>query len=162
MNTLIKLSEQLVESLKKNKLHITTVESCTGGGMANWITNVSGASEVMKDSFITYSNEAKVALGVSEFVIKNHTVYSIETSLEMAKSGINRSVKANVGVGITGSLSRIDPVNENSIPGEVYISVVKGDEAISDKLQLVDCGARWEIKDKVIEKALEMAIQILD
>lgn len=162
MNTLINLSEQLVENLKKNKLYITTVESCTGGGLANWITNISGASEVMKYSFITYSNEAKIALGVSKSVIDEHTVYSIETSIEMAKAGINRSEKANIGVGITGSLSRVDPANKNSIPGEVYISVVKSNVVISEKLELKDCGTRWEIKDQVIEKALEMAIEILN
>ena len=161
MNTLIELSEQLVKILKENELFITTVESCTGGGVANWITNISGASEVMKDSFITYSNEAKIALGVPEAVIDDFTVYSIETSLEMAKAGICSSIKADVGIGITGSISRIDPENPNSTPGEVYISVVSKDNALSEKFVFSDTGERWEVKDRAIENALKMAINII-
>jgi nicotinamide mononucleotide (NMN) deamidase PncC len=46
--------KEIIEILTKNKETISTMESCTGGGIANAITNVEGASEVLKFSAITY------------------------------------------------------------------------------------------------------------
>ena len=51
--------EEIIEKLIKNNKTISTMESCTGGGVANAITNISGASEVLKFSAVTYSNELK-------------------------------------------------------------------------------------------------------
>ena len=51
---------KLVVKLTKNKKTIATMESCTGGGVANIITNIPGASEVLKFSAVTYSNEYKI------------------------------------------------------------------------------------------------------
>ena len=57
-------AERLIALLAARNLYISTVESCTGGALVNAITSISGASDVLKDSYITYSNEAKIALGV--------------------------------------------------------------------------------------------------
>ena len=120
-----------VKVLKENGRIITFVESCTGGGMANAITNIQGSSEVLKDSFVTYSNEAKIALGVPQDVIDMYSVYSQACATAMALAGLEKSVGANIAVGITGSFSRVDPYNpENSNPGETHLAVVwydKGD-----------------------------------
>ena len=67
--------EMLVKKLTKNKKTIATMESCTGGGLASEITNISGASEILKKSYVTYCNEAKIELGVPKEVIEKHTVY---------------------------------------------------------------------------------------
>ena len=56
--------EEIVKKLIEKKLTISTMESCTGGGIANEITNISGASEVLKVSYVTYSNEAKIKLNI--------------------------------------------------------------------------------------------------
>lgn len=69
------LASQVVNKLRQDGLFITTVESCTGGGLANAITNISGASEVIKGAFVTYSNEQKIALGVPQEIIDKYTVY---------------------------------------------------------------------------------------
>ena len=78
--------EEIVKKLIEKKLTISTMESCTGGGIANEITNISGASEVLKVSYVTYSNEAKIKFGVPEKIIEKYTVYSKETAIEMAKA----------------------------------------------------------------------------
>ncbi|GIC75631.1 CinA family protein [Moritella sp. F3] len=161
MSNLLELSEQLVKALKEQKLFITTVESCTGGGVANCITNISGASEVMFDSSITYSNEAKIALGVPKKIIEEFTVYSMETAIAMARAGIQYSSKADIGVGVTGSLSRLDPTNASSTLGIVYIAVVSGDIVLRERFEILDASERWEDKDKVIKKTLEMIIEIV-
>ena len=77
--------KKLVEELIKNKKTISTMESCTGGGVANAITNIEGASEVLKFSAVTYSNEYKIKMGVSSDVIDEYSVYSMETAHEMSK-----------------------------------------------------------------------------
>ena len=98
---------KVVELLIKNNKTISTMESCTGGALVNAITNIPGASEVLKFSAITYSNEYKIKLGVDSKIIDKYTVYSIETADEMSKV-ISNYTNSNYGVGITGKLSRPD------------------------------------------------------
>ena len=95
------MCEKIVEKLKKQNKTIAFMESCTGGLLANSITNVSGASEIIKISLVTYSNEYKIKFGVDKNVIEKYTVYSAETAKEMAKNVANFA-NSNIGVGITG------------------------------------------------------------
>jgi len=162
MSNLLLQVERLVETLTKRKLFITTVESCTGGGMANSITNVSGASGVMLGARVTYSTEEKIALGISQELIEEHTVYSSETAVAMAEAGIKTAVRADIAVGITGSITRVDPANPGSKPGEVYIAVVFKDKLLSEKFIFADDGERWEIKERAIMEALKMVFEILE
>lgn len=158
---LLQLAARVVQVLAEKNLFIVTVESCTGGGLANAITNIAGASEVMKAGFITYSNEQKVALGVPVEVIERFTVYSLEVAEAMAKAGLRAAVCADIGVGITGSITRVDPANPNSQPGEVYIAVCQGEKTISRKFVFNDEGERWEVKERAIEAALRMVLEIV-
>ena len=80
------------------------MESCTGGGVANAITNIEGASSVLKYSAVTYSNEFKIKMGVSQDVIDKYSVYSKETAREMAYN-IAKFSNSDLGVGITGRLT---------------------------------------------------------
>ena len=58
------------------------MESCTGGGMANAITNIAGSSDVLKFSAVTYSNEFKIKMGVNKSTIDKFSVYSMEVARE--------------------------------------------------------------------------------
>ena len=155
------LSEDLVLKLKSKDLYITTVESCTGGGLAYYITNIPGTSDVMKDSFVTYSNEAKIALGVSAEIIKKYTVYSEETAQAMAEVGLKQSVCADISVGITGSISRADPNNPNSIPGTVYFAIKSKNKIISKTLN-ISAERRFEVKQKIIKEVLQTILEFLN
>lgn len=155
------LAAKVVRELRRRKLFITTVESCTGGGLANAITNIPGASDVIKAGFITYSNEQKIILGVPAKLIKRYTVYSSEVAESMAVVGLRIAAKSDVGVGITGSISRVDPVNPNSQPGVAYIAVKHGKKINSRKFVFKDVSARWRVKERIIEKALEMILETL-
>ena len=99
--------KEIIEILTKNKETISTMESCTGGGIANAITNVEGASEVLKFSAITYSNEYKIKMGISKETIDTYTVYSKEVANEMSKC-ISNYTNSDYGVGVTGKLNRVD------------------------------------------------------
>lgn len=97
------LNEKIVKILKEKNKTISFMESCTGGFLANEITNVAGASNVLKVSLVTYSNEYKEKFGVSKNIIDKYTVYSKETAIEMAKNVVKFS-NADYGIGITGEL----------------------------------------------------------
>ena len=64
------LVKQLIKKLKTRKLFLGVMESCTGGGLANVITNLAGASEVFKGGIVAYSTEVKIKFGVPEKLIK--------------------------------------------------------------------------------------------
>ena len=109
---------------------ISTMESCTGGEVASMITNVDGAGEVLKFSAVTYSNEFKIKMGVSEDIIDKYTVYSAPTAREMSKK-ITDFTLSNYGVGITGRINRMDEFNpiggNDSI---IYISIYDRDKDV--------------------------------
>lgn len=118
--------KEIVETLTKMKKTISTMESCTGGALANLITNVEGASEVLRFSAVTYSNEFKIKMGVNESIIDEYSVYSIETAMEMSKN-ISKFTNSNYGIGITGKLNKKDNNNLYGDDNKVYISIYDSD-----------------------------------
>ena len=114
--------QNVIEYLIKKRKTISTMESCTGGAIANAITNIPGASEVFMYSAVTYSNDYKVKMGVSASIIDKYTVYSEEVAKEMSKV-ISNYTNSNYGVGVTGKLNRADINNPYGQDNLVYISV---------------------------------------
>ena len=114
--------QEIVEKLIKLNKTISTMESCTGGGVVNAITNIPGASEVLKFSAVTYSNEFKIKMGVAANIIEKYTVYSSETATEMSKN-ISLFTNSSYGIGITGKLNRQDKNNKFGSNNKVYISI---------------------------------------
>lgn len=158
------LAVQLVDRLQKGGFLITTVESCTGGALANAITNVPGSGDVFKHGFVTYSNEAKIALGVPETTIQKHSVYSPQTALAMAVAGgQNSAVNARITVGITGTLNRTDPDNpESSQIGDVYIAIVRSGNPIhQEKLVIPTSLSRSDAKAFVVTHVLKKILELV-
>ena len=114
--------KEIIEILTQNKETISTMESCTGGYIVSAITNIEGASEVLKYSAITYSNEYKIKMGVPKEIIDKYTVYSVEVANEMSKT-ISEYTNSNYGIGITGKLNRVDKYNPFGEDNIVYISI---------------------------------------
>lgn len=114
--------EKLTRLFIEDKRTITTMESCTSGQVASLITDTEGASAALKGAFVTYSNEAKIAAGVPSDVIDRYGVYSAQTAAAMSDA-CRLAMKADVGVGITGSFGNADPNNADSVPGQVYFAV---------------------------------------
>ena len=114
---------ELTKLLIEKGLTITTMESCTSGQVASLITDTEGSSAVLKGAFVSYSNEAKLKLGVPKQVIEKYTVYSEMTAVHMA-AACQRAFDARIGVGITGTTGNVDPANADaSSPGRVYFAV---------------------------------------
>lgn len=98
----ISLEKLIIDELYKRKYTISCAESCTGGMIISRLIGVSGASNVINESYVTYSNEAKIRiLGVSKETIDKYTVTSLEVADEMAK-GLKRISKSNVCLSVTG------------------------------------------------------------
>lgn len=154
--------EKVVKRLIELKKTISTMESCTGGGVANAITNVEGASEILKFSAVTYSNEYKIKMGVSSEVIDKYSVYSMETANEMSKN-ISLFTNSNYGVGITGKINRID---KNNLYGEdniIYISIYDrdNDKYYNKKIKAID-DVRSKNKEMIIRIIEEELLNIIE
>ena len=101
-NNNIKLNEKIVNKYAENHMTIATAESCTGGMVASSIVEIPGASDVLKQSLITYCNDAKMKLlGVNEDVIKAYTEVSGQVAIEMAE-GVCAWAGSDVGISVTG------------------------------------------------------------
>ena len=153
--------KELVELLIEKKKTISTLESCTGGGVANAITNIEGASEILKFSAVTYSNEYKIKMGVSSEVIDKYSVYSEECSIEMSKN-ISAFAGSDFGVGITGKLNRVDINNPFGEDNQVFISIYdkENNKFYNEKVEAT-LGSRKDNKELVINKIIEMMKDIL-
>lgn len=152
--------KRVVEKLKKNNKTISSMESCTGGGLANAITNIEGASDVIKFSAITYSNEYKIKMGVSKDVIDKYSVYSIQTANEMSYN-IAKFANSNLGVGITGKLNRVDKNNPFGEDNVVFISIYDkdNDKYYTSKVEATK-KSRKENKELVINEIINMILDM--
>lgn len=112
------LHEVVVRLLREKSISISAAESCTGGGFASLITDVAGASDVFKGSYVTYSNESKIRLGVKPETIGACGVVSPETAIEMAEA-LYKETGAELCISVTGYAGPdADPGHE---AGEAYI-----------------------------------------
>ena len=147
--------KNIVKRLTKDKLTISTMESCTGGAVVSSITDIEGASDVVHFSAVTYSNEAKIKMGVSKKIIDECSVYSMEVAEEMSRS-ISDYAKSDIGIGITGKLNRVDKNNPYGSDNIVFISFY--DKRINKNYNyLVEAtlSSRHDNKQLVIDKIIE-------
>ena len=114
--------KEIIKILTKRKETISTMESCTGGMVANEITNIPGASEVFQLGIVSYSNHMKEKYGMDSKIIDQYTVYSMEVAKEMARLATVNG-ESDYGVGITGTLNRQDPNNPTDKMNMVYFAI---------------------------------------
>lgn len=99
---LVDLARRVIEENRAAGRHVAVAESCTGGLVAAALTEIAGSSDTFETGFVTYSNEAKIALlGVSDEVIETFGSVSVACAWAMAQGAIERS-RADVAVAITG------------------------------------------------------------
>jgi len=153
--------EEVVKRLINKHKTISTMESCTGGGVVNAITNVEGASEILKFSAVTYSNEFKIKMGVNKDVIDKYSVYSMETAIEMSKN-ISLYTNSDYGVGITGKLNRIDPNNPYGENNTIYVSIyIKENNEYNNFSLKVIKPTRKENKELIIKEIENKLLEII-
>ena len=139
-------------------LTIGSVESATGGRIADKITNVPGSSDYFKGSLIAYSNEAKIALlGVQKATIENYGAVSEQTALEMAQGG-RKLLDVDICVSDTGIAGPSGDTPEKPV-GLFYLGLAAKDQSLSQKHAFP--GNRGENKRDAAEAALNMLKQYL-
>lgn len=116
--------QEIIKELTNNHQTIATMESCTGGALASEITNYPGASEILKFSAVTYSNEYKIKMGVDKNIIDKYSVYSPETAVSMSKA-ISSFANADYGIGITGKFNAQDPHNLKGADNIIFVNIYK-------------------------------------
>jgi nicotinamide-nucleotide amidase len=107
---------------------LAVAESCTGGRIANWLTDVPGSSSYFLFSGVSYANATKVdILGVSSQTLDSHGAVSEETAREMA-AGARRIAKATYAISTTG-IAGPDGGTEEKPVGTVCIGLATPDRA---------------------------------
>jgi nicotinamide-nucleotide amidase len=123
--------------LKSQQKTLGTVESCTSGGLAKYITEIPGASDYFQGSLVTYSNRLKELIAnVQLDTLENFGAVSEQTVSEMAfgglkKLGVDYCISTSGTAGPDGGTEEI-PV------GTIWISVASKEKVISKKLNLGD------------------------
>lgn len=160
LNTQLKtkhqLSTQLGEALLVRDATVCTIESCTGGGLAFAITDIAGSSEWLNQSWVTYSNQAKMDLvGVERLVLEAFGAVSKEVVSQMAVGGREKA-KADYAVAISG-IAGPDGGSKDKPVGLVWFAIDcnKGIETFSRCFS----GDRQQVREQAIVLALEKLIQ---
>ena len=151
MDDMETLEEAVVRLLRKEGLTLSTAESCTGGMLSSRLINVAGVSDIYKEGFITYSDDAKhKLLGVSKETLKAHTAVSRETAYEMAV-GCAKAAGADVALAVTGIAGPDGGTDEKPV-GLVYISCYYKGSTYVQELHLN--GNRSKIREQAAARAL--------
>lgn len=153
--------ERVVNKLTKKNKTISTMESCTGGYIASSITNIPGASEIIKFGAVTYSNEYKIKMGVNKNTIDKYSVYSMEVAKEMSKS-ISDFANSDYGIGVTGKINREDKENPYGKDNLAYVSMYERekDEYYTLEVYMED-KTRLENKELILKNIVDKLLEII-
>jgi nicotinamide-nucleotide amidase len=134
-------------------LTIGTVESATGGRIADRITNVPGSSDYFKGSVVAYSNEVKTAVaGVKRATLEKHGAVSEQTALEMARGG-RRLLDVDICVSNTGIAGPAGSTPSKPL-GLFYLGLAAEDTSVTQTHTFA--GDREGNKRGAAEAALDM------
>ncbi len=158
-NELYVLSEQLGRRLQTRGLKIATGESCTGGWIAQTITDVPGSSAWFDRGFVTYSNQAKIQLlDVAAETLADFGAVSEETANQMLEGVLNHS-EADIAIAVTG-IAGPGGGNAEKPVGTVYLGwQFKGGRPVVEKIQLA--GSRYEIRKETVLLSLSKLLTLL-
>ena len=151
-------TEKLYYNCIKNRLTITTAESCTGGMISSAIVHINGSSKIYKSSFVVYSNDMKSALLniPNDLITKNGAVSEI-VALNMAKNSL-KILKADLSIAVTGIAGPTGGSIDKPV-GLVWIGIGTKEKIITNKYQFD--GDRLEIRQKTTYESLKLANKII-
>lgn len=150
------LANKLLIACREKNLRIITAESCTGGLIAAALTDIAGSSDVVEGGFITYANEAKIAmLGVPAALIAEHGAVSEPVALAMAQGALNHS-RATLSVAATGIAGPGGGSDAKPV-GLVFIAVGQK-EKTPHPAKHIFSGDRSAIRQQAVNAALQMML----
>ncbi|MCK0143579.1 CinA family protein [Aliiroseovarius sp. F20344] len=149
----------LLDLCRKHGLKLATAESCTGGLVGAWLTEVPGSSDVFDRGFITYSNAAKIdMLGVKTATLDAFGAVSEEVAGEMAAGALKHSA-ASIAVSITGIAG--PGGSEHKPEGRVCFGLVYRDVLLVETQEFGAIG-REQVREAAANHALSLLGQAAD
>jgi nicotinamide-nucleotide amidase len=159
MNNIIDLAEQVGRALQARNLLLVTAESCTGGGVAQAITEIAGSSDWFDCGFIAYSVASKIEmLDVSDALIAQHGMVSEEIAAAMVEGALANS-NADVALSTTGIAGPT-----GAVPGKPVGTICFGWKiaSIEHTERLVFKGDRHEVREQTVAHALQGLLRFLE
>jgi len=157
INSDTKKANAIVNNLINCNKTITFAESCTGGLLCSTIIEVPGASKIIKESIITYSNEAKIhSLNVEPSIIEQYTEVSNQCACQMAK-GARDNTASDIAISVTGYAGPDGGNDENPV-GTVYIGVCT--DLICNSKRYEFKGNRNMIRKQIVTKVLDLLVEM--
>ena len=154
------LEKNIAEILKTHSLVISVAESCTGGLLSSRLTDISGSSEYIKANFVTYSNDAKMALlDVKEDTLKLYGAVSEQCAREMAE-GLYRKTKADIAISTTGIAGPTGATPDKPV-GLMYVGITNRYKSIVQQFKLNPKYSRIRMKQEFVQCALQMLLDSL-
>lgn len=152
------LSSRLLKRAQQHGLEIVAIESCTGGLLSSYLTDVEGLSHVFNRALLAYSDEAKTELAhVPAKLIAEHGAVSEAVAQAMA-CGCRNLIRTNcLAIGITGYAGSAP---DGGLPGLVYIAVSAPHAAKCQRHEFSGLD-RDDIRSAAVNEALKLALHIL-
>ena len=155
-----KLAAQVGGLLRSHGLMLATAESCTGGGVAQAITEVAGSSAWFERGFVTYSNQSKQQmLEVRESTIRQYGAVSEMTVREMVAGALQHS-SAQVALAVSGIAGPDGGTAEKPVGTVWFAWGLKDGETRAQRYQLD--GNRSEVRAQAVHIALQGVVNFLN
>ena len=153
------LNQKVVKLLKRKKLKISFVESCTGGLLSSTITSVSGSSKVFSMGLVTYSDRAKtIMLKVPKKIIKKYGAVSIQCCLAMVNN-LSKISKTKVCISVTGVAGPQGGSKQKPV-GLVYVGIKIKNKVIVNKYNFKNKG-RVFIQKQTVKKSFNLLLKLI-
>jgi PncC family amidohydrolase len=153
------LNKKIISLIKRKKMKLAIVESCTGGMLSSAITSVSGSSKVFTMGLVTYSNQAKTGiLKIPQKIIKKYGAVSVQCCLAMVNN-LSKISKSKVCVSITGIAGPKGGSKQKPV-GLVYIGIRVGKKVIVNKCNFKNKGRAY-IQRQTVKKTLNLLFKII-
>ena len=157
---MISLAEQVGAALKAHGMMLATAESCTGGGIAQALTDISGSSVWFERGFVTYANAAKIEmLGVRLSTLEAHGAVSEATVREMAAGALAHS-HADIALAVSGIAGPTGGTAEKPV-GTVWFGWALRDGELHARLHHL-AGDRAAVRDQSVQIALRGVLNLLN
>ena len=153
------LNKKIISLIKRKKMKLAIVESCTGGMLSSAITSVSGSSKVFNLGLVTYSNQAKTSiLKVPQKIIKKYGAVSVQCCLAMVNN-LSKISNSKVCISITGIAGPKGGSKQKPV-GLVYIGIKIGKKVMINKCNFKNKG-RIFIQKQTVKKSLNLLAQLI-
>jgi len=151
---------RLAAVLIEKKLKLAAAESCTGGGIAQALTELPGSSTWFERGFVTYSNQSKnEMLGVSTDALARYGAVSMQVARQMAEGAIKHS-RAQVSLAVTGIAGPGGGSNEKPV-GLVWIAWASSNQKITYR-QYQFIGDRQAVRQQTVDAAVVGLVEFLE